>query len=112
MSIKPKQGGSSPWGPIQYLSEPVPGIVSVGTASHGGFWISPEREAQIPAAWKAAARQYAPAQWYEEDCDVCAVGATFPEEFRAAGLGGFADGALAYVAKDTRFTGHQAGSGQ
>jgi hypothetical protein len=45
--------------------------------------VSPEREAKIPPALKAVARQYAPAQWYEEDCDAYIVGFVFAAELEA-----------------------------
>ena len=41
----------------------------VSTPSHGGIWIDRHHEQQIPASLRAWARQYAPAGWYEEDCD-------------------------------------------
>ena len=65
----PRLHGSSPWDQIDFLRVIAPGVVSVSTPSHGGLWISPELEATIPADCQAIARQYAPAGWYEEDCD-------------------------------------------
>ena len=66
----PREGASSPWGAVQGVDVIVPAhVVSVSTSSHGGIWVSPEVEATIPAACQALARHYAPAGWYEEDCD-------------------------------------------
>ena len=62
---------------------------------------SPEREAMVPTYLRRAARQYAPAQWYEEDCDVCVVAVTFPEDF--AGEPEFLNHARAYVSVDPRY---------
>lgn len=76
-------GGSSPWGTIQHVTELADGIVSVSTAGHGGIWITSERERQIPANVRAIARQYAPANWYEEDCDACIPMAWFADELIA-----------------------------
>ena len=66
---KPRLNGNSPWGQIDYLEVRAPGIISVSTPGHGGIWVSPELEATLPASVRAIAREYAPAQWYEEDCD-------------------------------------------
>ena len=38
---EPVAGAPTPWGPAQYATTWIPGqAVLVGTASHGGFWIS------------------------------------------------------------------------
>ena len=79
----PRVGGSSPWDRIQTALILAPGIVSVSTAGHGGIWISPEREHQIPANVRAIARQYAPAPWYEEDCDCVIPALWFAPELEA-----------------------------
>jgi hypothetical protein len=52
------QEGSSmstptPWGSSQSSRELAPGIVRYDTASHGGYYLSPERVAQMPAPLRA-----------------------------------------------------------
>lgn len=59
----PALRGSSPWGSIDGISPLGPDACSVSTPSHGGIWVSPEANARIPAAFRAASG------WYEEDCD-------------------------------------------
>lgn len=65
----PRRGGSSYWGTIQDVTPYGPDAVSVSTASHGGFWVSPEGLAKIPAKYHAT--PYSPGAWFEEDCDWC-----------------------------------------
>lgn len=40
----------TPWGPAQTADVIAPGIVFYTTASHGGYHLSPERNALIPLA--------------------------------------------------------------
>lgn len=98
MSFQPTLNSTSPWGKVQHLSILAPGIVSVSTASHGGIWLSPDRERRIPPAGHAIARQYAPAQWYEEDCDACIVAVCFAAELSPE----FVAHAREHVAADPR----------
>jgi hypothetical protein len=61
----------SPWGAVQKQKVLAPGIVQVFTAGHGGIWLSPERQAQLPEWAKQIASSYAPKpQWWEEDCEM------------------------------------------
>jgi hypothetical protein len=69
------EGSRSPWGTVDYSSELARGIVSVGTAGHGGIKLSPERNRVIPAGLKERAG------WYEEDAASSIVGMYFPEAF-------------------------------
>ncbi|ASN83209.1 DUF7007 domain-containing protein [Deinococcus ficus] len=55
----------SPWGTVQRASEVVPGVWSVSTAGHGGLFIAPELNAQIPEHVRDAQG------WYEEDEQWC-----------------------------------------
>lgn len=66
---QPKLGDSCRWGVIDNITPLCQGVVFVSTPSHGGVWISAEHEASIPDNVKKPAREYAPAQWYEEDSD-------------------------------------------
>jgi hypothetical protein len=70
----------SPWGGIHDAKEYAPGIWRVSTASHGGFIISDEREAAIPAHLKSGAENgdYG----YEEDCGWALVVIAFREELK------------------------------
>lgn len=70
----------TPWGPSQHQKTIAQGIVSVSTAGHGGFYLSAERYAAMPADLKACAR-YAGPQWFEEDCEWALVTLAFPECF-------------------------------
>ena len=54
----------------------------VQTASHGGFYLDAEMNAQVPEAWRVATfNDLGLAGWYEEDCDWCLVALTFPQHF-------------------------------
>lgn len=63
----------SPWGRIDHQKTIAPGIVEVSTPSHGGVWLSPERNALVPEN----ARR--PDGWYEEDCQWSVVVLSFPD---------------------------------
>lgn len=68
---------STPWGTAQYANRYASGIISYGTAGHGGFHLSLTRNKQVHKAWRAIDG------WYEEDCDWAIVAVTFPEAFHA-----------------------------
>ena len=59
----PRAGSPSPWGTVQYVYPYAEGVISVGTAGHGGIWLSDERLAQMPA------NEQSTDGWYEEDCE-------------------------------------------
>lgn len=46
----PREGGRSPWGQIDHVEILAPGIAMVGTPSHGGIWLAPERRKDMPSA--------------------------------------------------------------
>jgi len=79
---EPYKNGPSPWGPIQEIKELAPGIIRVYTARHGGIWVDFQHEKKIPSRLRNIARQYAPSQWYEEDCDALIVGYMFQSELQ------------------------------
>lgn len=56
-------GANTPWGPAQHASREADGIVFVPTDGHGGYKLSPERNAAIPAPFRNRSG------WYEEDGD-------------------------------------------
>lgn len=59
---------TSPWGRVQYGKEIFPGLISVGTAGHGGIFVVPAVRKLLPDYFKKAAFNNNGA-WYEEDCD-------------------------------------------
>jgi len=78
----------TPWGQGQSAETKADGIVFYSTASHGGYRLSPEREAARQKRFPLFTT-YAGGEWYEEDQDCAVVVLTFPElyaddELRAA----------------------------
>ena len=72
----------TPWGPAQTADEIAPGIIFYTTASHGGYFLSPERNAQIPLkVRKTTFCKLGLKGWYEEDCDAQIVESVFSECF-------------------------------
>jgi hypothetical protein len=66
----------TPWGAPDRAPERIAdGIYFYTTRSHGGFWLSPERNLEVPTSLRAL-RFNQPdlnSGWYEEDCDWCLV---------------------------------------
>ena len=56
-------GARTPWGPAQHEERVADGIVFVPTETHGGYKLSPERNASIPPAFRNGSG------WYDEDDD-------------------------------------------
>lgn len=79
----PRKGDSTPWGAVQMLETYGDGesVVFVSTASHGGFWLSPERLADMPAGLKDHQTFCGSPCWFEEDCDALIVTLAFPDLF-------------------------------
>lgn len=80
-------GTYTPWGKADSSRRFAPGVVAYSTPSHGGFHLTPEREAELDARLRQvgiSAEQarfgYEPG-WYEEDCAAFAVMFGFPELF-------------------------------
>lgn len=65
----------TPWGTSQGATVYADGVVFHSTPSHGGFHLSPERDAKVHSLLRAGAA------WYEEDCHWAAVAHAFPELF-------------------------------
>jgi Domain of unknown function (DUF7007) len=65
----------TPWGTSQGATVHADGVVFHSTASHGGFHLSPQRNAKVHPLLRAGAA------WYEEDCHWAAVAHAFPELF-------------------------------
>lgn len=71
----------SPWGMIDHADEIIPGVWSVGTPSHGGLLLSPERQAAMPDGVRRAGAAY------EEDAEWSLVALAFLNEFAAIACG-------------------------
>jgi hypothetical protein len=69
---------NSPWGHVDYSKEYAPGIWLVGTPSHGGFKLSPQRNKKMPACFRLKGKR----GFYEEDCAWSLVALAFPEAFQ------------------------------
>lgn len=67
----------TPWGPIQIQVTLAPGLVKFKTPAHGGYWITRERQAQMPEDLRNV-RPFAGERWYEEDCDWILLALAFP----------------------------------
>jgi hypothetical protein len=65
----------TPWGPAQVAYKYAPGIINYSCAGHGGFHLSPTRNAQVHPAWSR------PEGWYEEDCEYSIAVLSFPDAF-------------------------------
>jgi hypothetical protein len=76
-----EQGPHTPWGVAESATVFAPGIVFYTTASHGGFYLAPERNAALLAKFPGFRRFSGSVGWYEEDCDWSAVALAFPDAF-------------------------------
>lgn len=73
----------TPWGIAQRFKEFAPGITYYSTHCHGGYYLSPERNAQIKQEVKETTWMMLGLYgWYEEDDDGAIVKKTFPELFK------------------------------
>ena len=70
------------WGAPQTAEQILPGVWEVGTSSHGGLILSPERQEAMPEALRLEQ------PCYEEDVDWCLVVLAFDAEYRASGRRG------------------------
>ena len=70
----------TPCASAQTTKESVPGIILYTTADHGGFWLSPERVAEMPKPLREFVPWAGP-NFYEEDCDWAFVALSFPLHF-------------------------------
>jgi len=70
--IKPEEAcpKSSPWGTVQHSRRFADGIWFVSTSSHGGYWLSEQRQKEFHEV--EAFKDFGP-QWLEEDCEACLV---------------------------------------
>ena len=70
----------TPWGIADSVTEIAPGIIRYDTPSHGGYWLSPERVAEMPKPLREFTPWAGPG-WFEEDCDWAVVALAFPQFF-------------------------------
>ena len=75
--VQMRSSANTPWGAAQGATVYAEGIVEYSTASHGGFHLSPERNAAVHPTLRSEGG------WYEEDCGWAAVAITFPDLFTA-----------------------------
>ena len=66
---------STPWGPSQGALRYGEGVVFHSTSGHGGFHLTPDRNAQVHPLLRAAGG------WYEEDAAWAAVATAWPDLF-------------------------------
>lgn len=82
-SIAP--GSDTPWGTAENVTIFDNGIVAMSTSSHGGFYVPPHLNEQVPAYARAATWQMRGERgWYEEDVDWSWLALTFPHLFTQA----------------------------
>lgn len=74
-------GITTPWGVADQVRIVAPGIVWCETPSHGGYWLSKERLAQMDPALRSFRPFTGKAAWFEEDCDWAVVVVAFPTFF-------------------------------
>ena len=82
---EPTPGSSTPWGEAQGVEKIGRGIVFVDTAGHGGIWLSDERMQEMPEPLRKIGEEskFHPEfpTWFEEDAEISAVVAAFPDKF-------------------------------
>lgn len=83
MLTPPKE---TPWGPWHQIREIIPGVWRVATASHGGYWLTPVRLAEMPAVLRQGPQDGKEkpfslddvrAGWFEEDVEAVRVVVAF-----------------------------------
>lgn len=79
----------SPWGAVLKVKRIAEGISYVDAMRGGGLWLTPERLAQVPLAWRLArfgpqATENCP--WFSETSDWFMVVLTHPDAFTAEAI--------------------------
>lgn len=74
---------STPWGLSTTRTVFADGIIFYTTDSHGGFWLSEQRIAELPPELRSLGT-WCGQPWYEEDCDAHLVMLAFPQFFTDA----------------------------
>jgi hypothetical protein len=72
----------TPWGQADKQTKLAEGIIDCSTPSHGGIWLSPERQAKIPTGTRNFLNSL---EWWEEDCDWSVPYVLFADDIRAGG---------------------------
>lgn len=77
---------NTPWGASQEVTHIADGLSFVSTASHGGYHLSTERQAQIAARFPLFRSYTGTLEWLEEDCDCTVAMLAFPDCFSDSAL--------------------------
>jgi len=72
-------GNPSPWGAIEHATCISHGLWRINTESHGGYWVSAARMAELPAEVKTGFSGYR--NYWEEDCDWAPLAIMWPDDF-------------------------------
>lgn len=75
----------TPWGIAQDAIEYAEGIISYQTASHGGIWLSKERQEIVKKLYPDYPNWLDGWEWWEEDCDWVVPYVVFATEIEASG---------------------------
>lgn len=70
----------TPWGRFDSCERIASGVYFVSTPSHGGYWLSPERRAEVDAKFPGF-ETFAGGNWFEEDQDWSVVCLAMPYLF-------------------------------
>jgi hypothetical protein len=71
----------TPWGAAQSVRQIAPGITRYSTESHGGYYLSPARNSQIPLVLRRKTEgRLGLKGWYEIEYDAIIVESFFPQE--------------------------------
>jgi len=76
---------STPWGQSQHEEILAAGIISHGTAGHGGIWLSAKRVSQLKAGIGEYKNFLGNMTWWEEDCDWSVPYVYFANDIQAHG---------------------------
>lgn len=74
---------NTPWGKSDSQNTLAEGIVSYSTPSHGGIWLSSERQAQLPEGIDNFVHDL---RWWEEDCDWVVPYILFKDDIEKHGI--------------------------
>ena len=75
----------TPWGKADFAEELAEGIISYSTPSHGGIWLSKERQTIIEKTIPHVKNFLGSFQWWEEDCDWSVPYVLFQDDIKANG---------------------------
>lgn len=75
----------TPWGISDSQTEIADGIIEVSTPSHGGIWLSTERQAELKGKFPNIDNFTHDLRWWEEDCDWVVPYIVFKDEIQKFG---------------------------